>query len=463
MKLRHTFLLLFMSTTLLLIGTGGMISHPAIGQSTAPAYETSDRELGLTSFNTAVYDLEDKLRQWEQELLRDKQYQSTVDLKNFADEFRNLKPFADKNQNADIDKLAQNEVLIALSNMESIQSNNAEASDSIKILQKALKGSGEDLPETGIYAARTNSALLNALIKISKPQLSSDETLPPSVKESDATVPNLTDGNLNGLAIAAAIGSLLSLGTNLWLFLKIQKLQRFRASSGDSTSISNTEELLKKQVKIMKEDIKKLTDNQIDFEKRFRQQVQQRQIMEQPDLTPQSYGLREQPSSKYIQTPISPKQQSYDRLDALPESSQSSRVWNASAHMQTPAAMSPYAIIVQNYNANPSAIASSAEGVSETEESIYRRRRDSSITQVNLQKVSNYSYWIVVDAENNYWLVPKPDLKLNPMNFDTFQSLFNYQGQPSDSRLHLQKPARVTPQNTSGEWELIDRGDVDFV
>jgi uncharacterized coiled-coil protein SlyX len=122
----------------------------------------------------------------------------------------------------------------------------------------------------------------------------------------------------------------------------------------------------------------------------------------------------------------------------------------------------PWDIIAQNYNNNPATISLSAQGVSETEDSIYRRRRDSSIKQVTLQTISNYSYWIISDAEGGYWLTPIPELKLNPMNFDTFQALFQFNGEPLSGKLQLTKPARVNQASTD-QWELIDRGEVQFL
>ena len=112
--------------------------------------------------------------------------------------------------------------------------------------------------------------------------------------------------------------------------------------------------------------------------------------------------------------------------------------------------------------ATPNSIAASAQGVSETEDSIYRRRRDSSIRQVTLQNVSNHSYWVITDGEGGYWLTPIADLKLNPMNFDTFQTLFQSNGEPLSGKLQLIKPAKVT-QSSANQWELEAQGEVQFL
>ncbi|MGB8702955.1 MAG: hypothetical protein WCD18_26365, partial [Thermosynechococcaceae cyanobacterium] len=96
-------------------------------------------------------------------------------------------------------------------------------------------------------------------------------------------------------------------------------------------------------------------------------------------------------------------------------------------------------------------------GVSETEDSIYRRRRDASINAVDLAATSNFSYRVV----DGQYLVPKDGLTLNPMNFDTFQSLFKVNGfQPGDRpgvELTIASPAKVAV-NGDGTFSLIEKG-----
>jgi hypothetical protein len=121
-----------------------------------------------------------------------------------------------------------------------------------------------------------------------------------------------------------------------------------------------------------------------------------------------------------------------------------------------------YAFLVQSYNENPASLERNATGVSETETSLDRRRRDASLRQVTLRRANSHSYWVISGSDDSYWLVPKSGLRLNYMNIDTFQALFSFQGEP-ESLPHLVKPAKVSYVTSTGEWELVECGEIQFV
>jgi hypothetical protein len=123
----------------------------------------------------------------------------------------------------------------------------------------------------------------------------------------------------------------------------------------------------------------------------------------------------------------------------------------------------PWDHIVEYYNSNPSSLESYAVGVSETENSILRRRQNSSAQEVTLSQTANNSYWVIAGQDaQSYWIVPKTDLKFRPGVFETFQSLFKSPEYQPGFKLHLVKPARVE-QSSAGEWELADKGEVQFI
>ena len=116
--------------------------------------------------------------------------------------------------------------------------------------------------------------------------------------------------------------------------------------------------------------------------------------------------------------------------------------------------------VSQNYNdpaARSQMFGKNAVGLSESEDSMYARRRDSTIKDVHFIQTSNYSYE-VVQAQ---YLVPKDGLVLNPMNFDTFQSVFDAEGfKPGDrlgDDLKLVTPAKVS-LDESGNYQLVEKG-----
>jgi hypothetical protein len=122
----------------------------------------------------------------------------------------------------------------------------------------------------------------------------------------------------------------------------------------------------------------------------------------------------------------------------------------------------PWDSIVQNYNYSPQALETYiVEKVSETEESL-TNRRNSSNAPVLLKHTNNANYWIFNGEDQNSWLVPKGDLKLTPISYDTFQALFECQDYQPNLKLQIMKPAKVSYNLANSTWELIEKGQVQF-
>jgi hypothetical protein len=122
----------------------------------------------------------------------------------------------------------------------------------------------------------------------------------------------------------------------------------------------------------------------------------------------------------------------------------------------------PWDSIVQNYNLSPQTLESYiVERVSESEESVANRRDDSNAA-VFLKLANNYSYWIFAGEDRNYWLTPKSDLKITPMGFDTLQALFECPEYQQGSKIQMIKPAKVAQNSSSGGWDLLEKGQVQF-
>jgi hypothetical protein len=147
-----------------------------------------------------------------------------------------------------------------------------------------------------------------------------------------------------------------------------------------------------------------------------------------------------------------------------PDASQDRHYYENPGYQASPPAYTasePWEAIVSGYNTNPSSWEKNSVAVSEIPVSLERRRRDSASLEVTLGESSNSNYWVVTADSFSYWLVPKANFKVSGAGFDTFQALFNIQGQPS-SRLKLVKPSSVKP-NSNQEWELIEKGEIQFL
>jgi hypothetical protein len=128
-----------------------------------------------------------------------------------------------------------------------------------------------------------------------------------------------------------------------------------------------------------------------------------------------------------------------------------------------PAMNNPWDSIVQNYNISPQVLENNIiERVSESEESVVSRR-DNSNAAVFLKAANNYSYWVFAGEDRNYWLTPKSELKITPMGFDTLQALFECPEYQQGSRIQMVKPAKLTQNSFSGGWDLVEKGQVQFI
>ena len=101
--------------------------------------------------------------------------------------------------------------------------------------------------------------------------------------------------------------------------------------------------------------------------------------------------------------------------------------------------------------------------VSATDESIEARRIDTSKPLV-LERVGRRkgNYWIINIEDNNY-LVPKVDIRINSHSLTTVEALFKCAGsQSGESRdFQLVKPGKIS-SNMGDRWELVERGVLDF-
>jgi hypothetical protein len=174
--------------------------------------------------------------------------------------------------------------------------------------------------------------------------------------------------------------------------------------------------------------------------------------------------LQSKPGTKIDPASYEAKQKSSNYGYNQQPSSNPNYAVNAPNYAQSaPVAKEAWDNIVQNFNGAPQVLENYiVESVAETEESVNNRRGNSKAS-VLLKAASNYSYWIFTGDYRSYWLTPKADLKINPVNFDTFQALFESQDYQPGCKVHLVKPAKVAQNSLSGAWELLEKGQVQFV
>lgn len=85
--------------------------------------------------------------------------------------------------------------------------------------------------------------------------------------------------------------------------------------------------------------------------------------------------------------------------------------------------------------------------------------------QVILKKAVSYSYLVMAGEDDNYWLVPRPKIKLNSSKYQKMLLLFDCDGYTEDySSLILIKPAKVKVWAIVEHihWQLAERGKLKF-
>lgn len=99
--------------------------------------------------------------------------------------------------------------------------------------------------------------------------------------------------------------------------------------------------------------------------------------------------------------------------------------------------------------------------VSETVESQTQRRSGQDDRPI-LEK-GRGNYWIVTE-DNKSYIIPKQSLKINEYNYRTIAALFIcYEYSPTSSReFKLIKPGRANCLNDEGQWEVIEKGTLEF-
>ncbi len=123
----------------------------------------------------------------------------------------------------------------------------------------------------------------------------------------------------------------------------------------------------------------------------------------------------------------------------------------------------PWETIVQNYSHSPEALESYiVERVTETDESL-ASRRNSGQAPILLKPSANSNYWIFRGEDQNSWLVPKNDLKLTSISYETFQALFDCQEYRPNQKLQIIRPAKVFFNFSTNAWELERKGQVQFL
>ncbi|MEG3845356.1 coiled-coil domain-containing protein [Microcoleus sp. herbarium13] len=117
--------------------------------------------------------------------------------------------------------------------------------------------------------------------------------------------------------------------------------------------------------------------------------------------------------------------------------------------------------LIEAYNNTPNLLSKKALKVSIIQDNVSSIFNKDNIL---LSEARNGNYLVIGAKDETYWLLPKENLRINPFNINTAQSLFDCQRyQPEDNReFTLKKPARVSIQPSGEEWKLEERGILDF-
>ncbi|MBD2360299.1 hypothetical protein H6G36_03635 [Anabaena minutissima FACHB-250] len=116
--------------------------------------------------------------------------------------------------------------------------------------------------------------------------------------------------------------------------------------------------------------------------------------------------------------------------------------------------------ILEIYNNNSDALLNSAVKVSVTQASLLNK----DVIFFEKTKSNIASYWVIATEDDNYWLLPKGNLRINAYNYETVNRLFecdNYKFD-IDCEFILVKLAKVSLNQNREQWQLLEPGRLQF-
>lgn len=116
--------------------------------------------------------------------------------------------------------------------------------------------------------------------------------------------------------------------------------------------------------------------------------------------------------------------------------------------------------IVDKYHNNIQWLESKVIKVSLLSESLIQKANDSFI--FNLDKKGNF--WIIATTDDNYYLLPKDNFRINAFNYDTLKKIFRCDGYSADSnnQFTLIEPAKVSLAPSGKQWLFTQQGILSF-
>lgn len=116
--------------------------------------------------------------------------------------------------------------------------------------------------------------------------------------------------------------------------------------------------------------------------------------------------------------------------------------------------------IVDKYHTNCQWLANKVIKVSLLSESLLQKTSDSFC--FNLDKKGNF--WIIATTDDNYYLLPKDNFRINAFNYDTLKKIFRCNGYSADSnnQFALIEPAKVSLAPSGKQWIFTQPGILSF-
>ncbi len=228
---------------------------------------------------------------------------------------------------------------------------------------------------------------------------------------------------------------------------EIKKLRDNLSNTAQTIKVQSLQDIRHKdaEIKKIREEQRKQSDQTTSLEAQVRENIDRIIYLETKigkTIEPKTYNENIMfPNSQRVQPQNKPSEESYQNSKITPEQSLEDK-------------------IAINYNYDTNRLVEYSTRVSETEESIAKRRNDSSYS-IALGEIDNGNYWILtLPNESKQWLVPMGGLEIDKYILKTVEALFIYLGKPSSS-FKLVKPAVVISTN-KGEWQLEEKGEIEF-
>ena len=236
------------------------------------------------------------------------------------------------------------------------------------------------------------------------------------------------------------------------------RYQRFEENDFNNNEIVDQINSLDEQINLLNDQIPSIVNRQVDLKLSLIKDELRKEIID--SLRVDEMKVR---ADSDVQPPPVEEKANYQNQRRDRNQNQASYRNENTANPSSQAVSSPPPVLVETYNRDSRSSTRGAIEVSETQKSISDRSIGKSKT-VTLE-TKNRGYYAILKEESIDYLVPSKYLRITDNNYPTVQALFecrNYKKGYSES-FYLIKPAVVSTISANQQWQLQERGVLEFI